>query len=319
MLNQLWLILPVLALLLFQVAGARANERLTKIGNFAQKKDVLNSRPHIWILAENGKVNVRVGGSESFAMSSCPDAWLLQGILISPAYAFNERHGIKIRFTSYQLQPRLEPDIHVYHDGKYWKVSRGFLKPILDSTDETKLAEIKDQVLWFGDQRLGKLPEQSTPGKWYPSPLDLEVVLADDFHGDMIMDLHDHCQGTLSNWQGKELQLRLNDHASITTGALNLSHFRILANKLSKVDVGSVTCESLDAAAQKESVVSIKAGHIAKASTDEIFGGKVTILAEVDKPDGQSTGLTNTQKIIKKQTPQGTILEFPKYGNFELK
>jgi len=307
-------------LVLFQIEATCAdNLPMTKLGNFSPYKEFPNAH-QIWICAENGKVNVSVGGSESYVMTSCPENWLLQESRVVPAYIFKEQHGIKIRFTQPAMQPKeIYYDIHIYYSGKYYKVGREFLKPLLESSDETKLAEIKDQVLWFDNQKLGRLPEQSTSGIWYPSPLDLEVILADDFHDELTLTLNDHSEGILSNWRGKALQLRLDDHAIVTTGALSLSWFRILANLSSTVDVHSVNCDKLDASAQNKSVVTINAGHIVEASTGEAFGGKVLVSAQVDKLDGQSTGITNSQKIIKKLTPQGTILEFPKYGNFELK
>jgi hypothetical protein len=85
------------------------------------------------------------------------------------------------------------------------------------------------------------------------------------------------------------------------------------------VIVQSLNCEKLDASAQSKGVITIKSGHIKKLATSELFGGKVNVLAEVDKPDGTSIGLTNSQKVIKKETPQGTTIKFPNYGNFDLK
>jgi hypothetical protein len=311
------LIFLILTQLLFLGPCARADDPMKTIGSFSPYKDLPNVH-QIWVIAENGKVNVRVGGSASYAMSSCPEVWALQESRILPAYIFKERHGIKIRYTSFNLRPCPEPDIHIFYDERFWKVSRDSMQSIISSQDENKLAEIRDHELWFDGRRLGKLAE-STAGEWRSAPPDLEVVLADDFHDELILSLNDHCAGSLSDWHGNVLQLRLNDHASVETGALSLSQLRIHANKLSNVDVKSVNCDNLDAAAEKDSVVSPKGGHIAKASTSEIFGGKLTILAEVDKPNGQSTGLTNSQKIIKKQTPQGMKLEFPNYGNFDFK
>ncbi len=307
------LIFLILIQMFSQMPCARADEPMKRIGSFSDYKDLPNVH-HIWVVAEDGRVNVRVEGSESYAMSDCPEIWLLQESRILPAYVFKERHGIKIRYTSYNLRPCPEPDIHIFYDEQFWKVGRDVMQSIMLSQDENKLAEIRDHELWFDGQKLGKLSEHSTPGKWYSSPPDLEIVLADTFHDELILSLHDHCRATLSDWHGKTLQLRLNGHANVTTGALSLNSFRIDANATSEVIVKSVNCDKLEANAQKDSLVSLGGGHIVEASINAIFGGKVLNTARVDK-----VGQTDSRKIIKKQTSRGTILQFPDGGTFDLK
>jgi hypothetical protein len=312
------IILSLLILGFCSLPDLRAEE-MTKLGNFSPYKEFPNVH-HISVIAWNAKVNVRVGGSESFVQSRCPEIWFLNESVVSPGYIFREEHGLKIRFTQHVIQPKaLFPDIDVYHDGNYWKVTREELKPLFECKEEDKQAEIKDKTIWFENQKLGELSGEGTPGKWYSSPPDLDVVLADTFHDDLYLSLYDHSDGILCDWRGKVLQLHLDDHASLATGGLTVSSCRVFANGASSVDVKLLNCDILEATVQKECLVRVGSGHIAKASLSEVFGGKVLIAAQVDKPYAPSLGITSSQKVIKKQTPRGTILQFPNYGNFDLK
>jgi hypothetical protein len=300
------------------MAGARADEPMKKVGKLIPNINSNNSHQQFFVLGSHAKVKVSVSGKETFAQSSTPDAWHIDKGRLFQAYGFKELHGIKVRFTSYNVQQQLEPDIHIYNDGLLFKVSRQFLKPILTATDQSKKAEIRGKDLWFDGEKVGELPEDGVPGKWYSDTPDLEVILADNFHDDLILDLGEASEGTFSEWRGNELQLRLYGNASLTVGDLSLKDCWIHSDT-SSVIVQSLNCEKLDASAQSKGVITIKSGHIKKLATSELFGGKVNVLAEVDKPDGTSIGLTNSQKVIKKETPQGTTIKFPNYGNFDLK
>jgi hypothetical protein len=297
---------------------AEAGGGMTKLGNFSPDRNHPNDH-YISVIVSTANVSVRVGGPDSFVQSTRPEVWFLEQSVLSPAYTFKEEHGLKIRFT----QPKLDPKafffqyVDIYHDGKYWKVAREQLKPLFECKDASKQAEIKNQVLWFDGKNIVKLQDLGNPGAWYTSAPDLEVVLADTFHDDFHLHLWDHSQAKLYDWRGNLLLLYLNDHSALATDALSLESLSIHAHKDSTVEVKSVNCTTLDASAEQDSLVQIDSGHIAKISRSEAFGGKLVVLAQVDKVDGPSVGLTNSQKIIKKQTPQGTILEFPKYGNFD--
>jgi len=102
-LNALRLTILPFSLALIQSLNANAESHPTiRIGNFVPTMKDAQKANYIWsIAAENAKVGIHVGGSESFAASSCPDVWLFRGgTVVSPAYTFQETHGIQIRFTS---------------------------------------------------------------------------------------------------------------------------------------------------------------------------------------------------------------------------
>ena len=277
------------------------------------------SEKNIWVIGwQKGKITIKVCGKESFASSNVPDIWFLQGSRVMPAYSFKEIHGLKVRSTAYNFRPYQDPDIHLYHDGKFWKITRSTLAPIFDCTDDDRLVEIKDQSIWFDGHQLAKLPEEGFPGTWYPTA-DLEVVLAEDFHDKLVIDLDGSCEGTLAAWTGKELRLRLSDNAKASVDKVVIGGCYVYPSRSSKVDIESLTCDKFDSCARSNSVVSVQEGQIKDASMTEVSGGKVNISAQVDKLNNKSEGIPNSKPIIRKQTPKGTILEFPNNGNFEIK
>ena len=304
--------LAILAIM--QSTSVSAYDQMKRIGQFHPHEDFKDLRPNIWVIAPNTKVKVTVHGRENFVMSSTPELWYLKNSRVFQDWTFKEMHGLKIKFGGHDVQPN---DVFIYKEGLYYQVSRLFLRAILTFTDDNrnKLAEIRGKEIWFDGENIGELPENGVPGKWYSDPLDLQIVLSEDFHDDLTLDFYSS-EATLSGWDGNKALIRLSGNASFRAGELSLKECWIHSDR-SEVVIQSLSCEKLDASAGGKSTVTIKSGHIKKLAAGETLGGKVEVLAEVDKPDGASIGLTNSQKIIEKETAQGSTIKFPDHGNFD--
>ncbi len=286
--------------LFLSVATPAGSDTTTKLGVFSINADPTASK-YISIVASCAEVKVGVSGKESYATSSCPDVWFLNGSSISQAYVFREKNGLKVRFTQPVRQPRvLDTDVHIFLHNKYWKVSNDFIRPVFDSSDESELVEVQDQTIRFHGAVIGTLPEIGTPGVWYPHP-DLQVNLSDDFHDNLHINLFDSI-GTLADWTGKSIQLHLEQRAKIVAEKISSINCHVFANQSSKVDICSIQCDKFDACSQKDSLVSVKSGHIIKASTTELFGGKVTVSARLDQHDDKSQSIPNSQPVKKEET-----------------
>ncbi|HEY9680005.1 MAG TPA: hypothetical protein V6C86_00255 [Oculatellaceae cyanobacterium] len=316
--QRIFSILFLISTPLLSVMAASANPEMTEIGDFSPDNNA--GLRFISINAQSeAKVNIKLGGSKSFASSNCPEIWFMRKSWVKPAYVFKELHGLKIRFTDANFQNSSLPDIHVYYDGKFWKTTRDALDPILKSNDTTKVAEIRDSAIWFDGSKLCKLPEQGIEGKWY-SNSQLEVVLADDYRDELSIYLTGlSCECELPHWAGKQLIVHLYDNAKATLGEISVDKCHIRPTSSAAVQIMTLNCEELDACVRENSVLNIRGGRIKHASITEMSGGKANVSAEISKRDNKSIGVPNREPVIRWDGSKSPSLEFPSHGDFFIK
>ncbi|HEY9680004.1 MAG TPA: hypothetical protein V6C86_00250 [Oculatellaceae cyanobacterium] len=278
------------------------------------------SQKNVWIIGrQTGQVSIKIDKGESFASSTVPENWVLEGGTVSPAYIYTVRLGLKIRLTQPVKQPNaLEPDVCIYHDGQYWQVERRSLKPIFECCDDSKRAEIKGQSVLLDGRELLKLSQSGVPGTWYDTA-DLDVTLSEGFHDKLVLDLSNSCEGTLDSWRGKELLLRLDNTAKVSMDRLSADQTYIRQAHQSTAKINSLTCGKLDAYVRDNSILIIPQGHIESASITELAGGRATISAQINKQDKSSIGIPNSQPLTRKPGPKGPSIQFPSHGDFVIR
>lgn len=283
-----------------QIQACVAQESEGKIiGSFAHDTNFLS------INAGTATIRIHIGGTEIVAISKYPENWQIKNSTLYAVQAFREVHGIKVRFDNESSE--------IHHDGKYWIISRETLKQLLTAPQKSTV-EIIDGALLINGARITNLPASGRTGHWYLTN-DLDLYIPKTFHNSIMLNAN-RSKIHIADWQGKRLLLHLYDDSDAFIDNLILDQVDLQAGNASNITISGLKSRVLHTVVSDDSSIVIKSGAIDEVTVSESTGGKLTLSAIVTE---LVHGNPNNDQIIKKQTPRGTIEEFPKYGNFDIK